>query len=441
MSRGRRGKQRRRPQPSLEVQRSPETVEIKLIAQQGDGEGVLADGTRVFVPLSLPGDVLHIQPEKKRGDGIAARVVEEKNRAPRQAPVCTYFGRCGGCQLQHLPTEIYTQWKSDRMATALARHGLDVPLAPLRQVPLKSRRRATFSLVMTADGPVLGFSEGGSERIINIDECPLLVANLNELISPLQRLAGDMFDGAKRAQFAVSRLASGSTELVVMSDVDPDLAIREALNGFAQAQDISRIAWQRPGATAEPILMRRDHELDLGGIPVALPIGSFLQPSAEGETILQTLVAEGVGDAARVADLYCGVGTFSLPLAGAGKHAFAVDSDIEQIAALDKAAGKNALGGRVETAVRDLRQSPVTAKELGAFDCVVFDPPRAGAKDQAEQLAESAVSSVVAVSCNPATMARDLRILVDGGYRIASLTPVDQFPMSYHVEAVAHLTR
>ena len=172
-----------------------------------------------------------------------------------------------------------------------------------------------------------------------------------------------------------------------------------------------------------------------------MPLKGFLQPSREGEAILRELVFAGVGGAKKIADLYCGIGTFTFPLAADRRHVFAVDGIPAQLAAVDLAAGRHALGGRVRTQARDLKEVPLNVTELAEFDAVIFDPPRAGAKTQAEELARSRAPTVVAVSCNPATMGRDLRVLVDGGYEIVSFTPVDQFPMSHHVEAVAVLRR
>ncbi|MBO6519725.1 MAG: class I SAM-dependent RNA methyltransferase [Rhodospirillales bacterium] len=414
---------------------------ISRIAQQGDGEAALADGTRVFVPLTLPGDEVRVQPGAKRGDGLAGTVLEWIHRKDRREPVCDVYGACGGCQLQHLLTEDYVTWKTGAVTTALSRHGLSVDLAPMQQVPLNARRRATLAFVMTAAGPMLGFKEAYSDRIVGMDSCPLLAPPLAALWVPLREFCGRIFQSPFRADLRVTTTGAGSVDIVIEADAELDLARREAIAAFAEARDVARVSWQRPGEPPEPVVQRKPVLLNIGKAEIELPMGGFVQPSTEGETILQALVSQGVGDARRVADLYCGIGTFAFVLSSDRRHVLAVDDNAAQIAALDRAAGRAGLGGYIDTAVRDLRASPLEPKAFADMDAVIFDPPRAGAKAQAEMLADSTVPRIVAVSCNPATLARDLRILTDGGYRIECLTPVDQFPMSYHVEAVAVLSR
>jgi len=439
MSQNRRRKPARRAKP--EPKRAAETVTISKIAQQGDGEAALADGTRVFVPLTLPGDEIRVQPGTRRGDGVSGSVVDWIERQPRNDTLCDVFGTCGGCQLQHLPANDYRAWKTGSVRTALARHGLDVDIAPMREVPVNARRRATLSLVMTADGPVLGFNAAYSDRVIGMDGCPLLAAPLAALWGPIREFCTTVFKAPARADIRLTAAGPGSVEIVIATDHALDLARREAIAGFSETHDIARFCWQNGSASPEPVVQRRPVVLRIGKAEIELPVGGFLQPSADGETILQELVMAGIGRAAKVADLYCGIGTFAFVLASAGKHVLAVDDNDAQIAALDQAAGRAGLGGHIRTEVRDLKSSPLEAQALGELDAAVFDPPRAGAKAQAECLADSSAATIVAVSCNPATLARDLRVLVDGGYRIDSLTPVDQFPMSYHVEAVAVLRR
>lgn len=440
MSRPRRDRGRARgprPLPPKPI----EEVAITHVGQQGDGEGRLADGTRVFVPLTMAGDLARVRPLAKRGEGYAAELVELVDAKDRKEPVCPVFGRCGGCQLQHLPDMDYAAWKVASVVTALKRHGLDVPFAPLRQVPLQSRRRATLAAVMTQAGPVLGFNEAHSDRVIGIDDCPLLVAPLARLLAPIKTLLAAILPAPGRADVAMTAAGDDAVEIVIISEQKLDLNMREALAAFADTWDLARLAWEKPGETPEPVAARRDVTLTLGDVRIPLPMKGFLQPSKDGEAILRELVFAGVAGAMNVADLYCGIGTFTFPLASERRHVLAVDGIAVQLAAIDLAAGRHALGGRIRTQVRDLKEVPLSIAELADFDAVIFDPPRAGAKTQVEELARSSVAMVVAVSCNPATMGRDLRVLVDGGYEIVSFTPVDQFPMSHHVEAVAVLKR
>ena len=435
--RRRKSSSRGRPVPK----RPAETVVIEKIAQQGDGEAVLSDGTRVFIPLTLPGDKVLVQPGAKRGDGVSASVIDWLETSPRNEPICEVFGKCGGCQLQHLLPSEYDAWKTDAVRTTLSRHGLTPDINSMKKVPMDARRRATLGFVMTAAGPVLGFNEAYADRVVGMEGCPLLAPSLARLWMPLRDFCAGVFKAPARADVRITAADAGSVEVVVISDQKLDLAFREAIADFANTYDIARFCWQRGAETPEPVVQRSPVKLTIGKAVIELPMGGFLQPSVEGEGILQELVLDGVGASRHVADLYCGIGTFAFRLASEKKHVLAVDDNASQIAALDQAAGRAGLGGYMQTDVRDLRAAPLPPKKCEGMDAVVFDPPRAGARSQAEALAESLVSCVVAVSCNPATLARDLRILVDGGYEIESLTPVDQFPMSYHVEAVAVLKR
>lgn len=437
MSRPPRRRQPRKPAPVK--RRPPETVTIDTLGRQGDGEATLADGTRVFVPFTVPGETVVVQPGQKRGDGIAADVSERISGASDVTPICPLFTRCGGCQVQHLAPATYTAWKRDSVVEALARHGLRPDVGELRSVPLASRRRARLKAIQTLKGLILGFNAARSDAIVDVAECPLFAPRLAALLSPMRRLLGGLLKGGVRADAAISAPDGGAAEILIETDQDLDLTAREVLAAFAAAADIARIAWGPPGGSPEPIVQRKGVVADVGGVAVEVPIGFFQQPSAEGEDILRGLVTEGVAGAGRIADLFSGVGTFALPLAKAGAHVFAADSGADAIRALERAAGQAALGGRVTAEVRDLQERPLDARTLGRFAAVVFDPPRAGARAQAAEIAGSGVPVVVAVSCNPATLGRDLRVLVDGGYAIERVIPVDQFPMSYHVEAVAIL--
>jgi 23S rRNA (uracil1939-C5)-methyltransferase len=421
--------------------RPVEAVTIRSLGRQGDGESVLVDGTRVFVPFTVPGESVRVRPTVKRGDGFAAEIEERLSGASETDPVCPLFGRCGGCQVQHLTENDYVTWKTQAVEKALSRHGITVPLEPLRRVPLDSRRRIRMSAVKTAQGLVMGFNAARSGVIQNVDACPLLIPELQALIAPVRALIDTLLPGGGRADVAMSVPRPGVKDVLIETDAEFDLEAREAIVAAAERFDIARIASAVPGQEPLPILQRLPVTAETGGVAVELPIGSFQQPSKAGERVLRELVQLGIADAAHIADLFCGIGTFSLPVAVAGAQVLAVDNGSAAIAALDLCAGRAGLGGRIETEVRDLFSRPLDAKTLNRFDAVVFDPPRAGAAEQALALAESEVPVIVAVSCNPATLGRDLKSLVDSGYEIEKVVPVDQFPMTYHVEAVAYLRR
>jgi 23S rRNA (uracil1939-C5)-methyltransferase len=203
----------------------------------------------------------------------------------------------------------------------------------------------------------------------------------------------------------------------------------------AESFDLARVCWD-----GEPVAMRRAPWLPMGKARVVPPPGAFLQATAEGEAALVAAVGQIVGDAARVLDLFAGCGTFALPLAERAQ-VVAVEGEAAMLAALGLAA-RGVPGLRpVRTVARDLFRRPLLPVELAAADAVVIDPPRAGAEAQARELAASRVARIAAVSCNPASFARDARILIAGGYRLEWVQPIDQFLWTGHVELVAAFTR
>ncbi len=415
-------------------------VTIEALGAQGDGVATWQD-RRLYVPGTAPGDRARVSVGLKRGDGYEAVVLSLLEPAPgRIVPFCPFFGACGGCAVQHVPAETYAAWKRGILVAALRRRGFaESVVGPLATVPPRSRRRVELSFERRGGDVRLGFNARFSHRVVDVESCALLLPELDRLIGPLRRLAADI--GWAAGQALLTRAETGTDVLLTVA-ASPGLEEREKLAAFAEGHDLARLAWRgAETATPEPLAWRRHVRITLGGAAVEMPPGAFLQPSAAGESLLLGLVAEGVAGAKRIADLYCGLGTFALPLAREAL-VHAVDSVPAQVAALETAAGRAGLGGRILAEVRDLDRRPLTALDLGATDAVVFDPPRAGALAQAEALvAAVAVKRVVAVSCNPSTLARDLRALVDGGFTLARAVPIDQFPHAAHVEAVAFLSR
>lgn len=416
-------------------------VTIEAIGGRGDGLGRGADGP-VFVPFTVPGDRVRARPGPRRRAGTPAELVEVLDGGPaRRMPACAHFGACGGCAVQHLEGTAYAEWKRALVVEALARRGLgEVEVAPLVPTSPGSRRRATLSARRTGRGAVLGFKRRASHRIVDINECPVAAPALVGLLAPLRELLSALLEPGQLAELVLTATIAG-TDLVLTSDAALTLEGRQALAAFAENHDLARVAWRdRAGGTVEPIAERRAPVVRFGEVEVRLPPGAFLQASAEAEAALAAEVLAGVNGAARVADLFAGLGTFALRLAGrATVHA--VDGDEVMVGAL-AAAANGAPGLRpVSVEVRDLFRRPLGADELAPYEAVVFDPPRAGARAQAEALAVSRVPAVVAVSCDPATFARDARILVDGGYRLVRVVPVDQFLWSPRIELVALLRR
>ena len=409
-------------------------MEITGLGARGDGIGRV-DGRPLFVPFAAPGDRLRVAIEGERDGGLVGRIRERLEAGPERAtPPCPHFGDCGGCALQHLAPEAYVRWKQALVGEALARRGLTAEVESLRVLPPAGRRRAVFNVGRQGERLLLGFNAASSRRVVDLARCLVLDPRLFSLLASLRRTLAAVLSPRESADAAVTLTDSG-VDLWLQSRRPPGLAARQALIDLAEAQDLARIA---VGPEAEPVILRRQPRAVFAGVAVALPPGAFLQPSLAGERVLSEAVADALAGRKRVADLYAGCGTFTFALAANAK-VHAVEGDGPALAALADAA--RGLGRRVTVERRDLARAPLGAGELDAFDGVVFDPPRAGAKEQAVEIMRSRLDLVVAVSCHPGSFARDARILVDGGFRLERVMPVDQFPWSAHLELVGVFRR
>lgn len=413
-------------------------VTIETLGSQGDGIAWIA-GERVFVEAALPGDRVEIRLGRRRGDGHAAQVTGWLGKSAHATQPCAHFGRCGGCRLQHLPPDPYAEFKRAEVASALARRGLEPAIGPLMATPPGSRRRLRLAFVRDGARARLGLRPRSRHGVVDLATCPLARPELVALFDPLRSLLRGL-DAIRTGEVALTLTSEGSDLLLVTPD-PPDLATRERLAGFAAEADVARICWTDGWVEPEPILIRRPPQVRFGGIPVDLPPGTFLQASAEAEAAIQSEVVETLGEARAVADLFAGAGTFALPLAAAGRSVLAVEQDRPAVAAIIHAARRAGLAERVSTLVRDLDRQPLQPAELEPFEAVVLDPPRAGARPQVAALVRSQVTRIAYVSCHPGTFARDARILVDGGYRLGRVTPIDAFLWSAEVELVAGFTR
>ena len=442
---GQRGASARRKRPNVQVPVETVDVIVDALGAQGDGiaqAAILARTQTLYIPGALPGEKVRVRAVARRGDGFAAELLEILEPSPeRSQPPCPHYVHCGGCALQHLSRDAYADWKRERVVRALAQRGFtDAPVHAPVLIGEGTRRRVTFTAVRRGRKVAFGFNARASHDVVAIDNCPLLVANLNALAGPLNVLAGDVLNDGQRVRIHVTACENG-VDVLIEAGASPDLSMREALAAFVRDTDTVRLAWKQEGLSPEPIAQEASPLVYLSGVPVELPSGAFLQASVEGEHAIRDVVLDGVGaDATRVVDLFCGLGSFTLPLAQRAVVE-AVDSVEAPVRALERAAGRADLGGRVSAQVRDLARQPLETGELNKFDAVVFDPPRAGAAEQAQQLAHADVPLVVGVSCNPATFARDARILADTRYGLVSVQPIDQFTYSPHVELVAHFVR
>ncbi len=403
-------------------------VTIERLGAQGDG---LAEGGRLFVPYALPGERVAVRRLGERG-------TVERLLAPspeRIEPVCPHFGRCGGCALQHAAEPFVARWKAGLVATALAARGIEgVEIRPIATSPPAARRRISVAAKRTRSGVEIGFHERGSDQVVAVSECPVAAPALVAALPGLAEIAGHAASRKGRPRITLT-LAEGGIDCAVTEAKPLDRPGLALLAGMAARAGLARLAWN-----GEIAVTRVEPVQRFGRARVAVPPGGFLQPTAEGEAALLSAVREAVGDAGRVADLFAGSGTFALPLAETAE-VLAVEGEAEALAALDRGwRGAEGLR-RVVCLRRDLFQRPLRRAELAGLDAAVIDPPRAGARAQAEALAETPVPRLAMVSCNPATFARDARILVDAGYRLRWVQPVDQFRWSPHLELAAAFDR
>ncbi len=386
---------------------------IVRIAARGDG--VTAGGHHV--PLAAPGDIL-------RGDGSL------QHGPHHQVPPCRHFPECGGCQLQQVDDGAYRQYLVDRISGALAQQGLETEVRQPHLSPPRSRRRATLHALRTGKGVALGFHAERSHRVIDMRECHILRPELFSLVEPLRALLSTLLTPGRAGQVQMT-LCDQGVDLALAGVAVDGLTATDALTRFAETYRLARLSVDE-GFGSEVRYEPRPATVTLSGVMVVLPPGAFLQATVDGEEALVGAVREAVAGARRIADLFAGLGTFALAL-----PAKIYAAEASRSAWLSLKSAQPALLAEH----RDLYRRPLSAKELSGFDAVVLDPPRAGAAEQVRELAVSSVPRIAYVSCNPATFARDARMLADGGYRLRWVRPVGQFRWSTHVELVAAFQR
>jgi 23S rRNA (uracil1939-C5)-methyltransferase len=416
-------------------------VELIVETIGARGDGVARDGNGpVYIPFTVPGDRVRARIEEARGEGRAATVIEMIAPGPgRAAPPCRHFGVCGGCALQHLDAALYAETKTAIVRAALVHHGLaDAPLRPLNLLPPGTRRRVRLALARPARkdaAPIVGFARRASHDVVDLAACAVLAPKLFALVAPLRGLNAELLSPGEAGHAALQLADSGVDALIDLPRA-PDLPALESLAAFAEAQDLARLLWRAPRGEPTLVAQRRPVRVVVGGTPVDLPPESFLQATAEAEAALTEAVRDAVGAATRIADLFAGIGTFAFALAEQAR-VHAVEGWAPAVAAVTQAARRAGLAERVTAEARDLQRRPLEADELSGYDAIVFDPPRVGAKAQAALLARARAPRVAAVSCNPASFARDARILIAGGYHLVAVQPIDQFVWSPHIELVA----
>jgi 23S rRNA (uracil1939-C5)-methyltransferase len=391
---------------------------IEALGHRGEGIASI-EGRKVFVPFALPGETVTLEIEADRG----ALVSVETPAANRIEPFCPHFGTCGGCQLQHMDTASYAAFKIGLVDAPVRHAGIDARVERFITAHGTGRRRATLH----ARKDAAGYMRLRSHDLLDLDACPILVPELKRAPDIARAL------GAAIGECDVSFTATNAGIDVAIRNA-PKAVKTEKLVPLANSLGLARLAIDR-----EMIFLRQQPSITMGRSDVDLPIGSFLQATAEAEAVLADYVISAVGKAKSVADLFCGIGPFALRLAEKAP-VYAADSDKAGTLALEKAV-RHTRGLKAVTArARDLFREPLTRFELN-FDCVVLDPPRAGAEAQVREIALSKLRHVVMVSCDPKTFARDAARLVQAGFMLTGLVAVDQFAWSTHVELAATFRR
>lgn len=415
---------------------STETITIDRLGAQGDGIAASQDGP-VYVPFTLPGETVAIARVKNQGTVMSIASAS----ADRQEPPCRHFGpdgingTCGGCTLQHMADAPYRAFKRQLVVDALKSKGLTPEVGEVVAAHPGERRRVVFAARKTEKDMLIGFNQAESHHIVAIEECPISSAGIISRLPAIRAVGAAIATNAEAFRIAVLETLSGLDLAVEGVKKLSDQQRRKAIEVVLGLRGIARVSLD-----GEILIEPAKPIVEFGGVQVSPPAGGFTQATKPAEEAMAKLVLAHVGKAKRIADLFAGAGTFSLQLARLGR-VHAVEGDAKAIAALDHAA-RNTQGLKpVTVEKRDLFRRPLMTSELKVYDAVVFDPPRAGAEFQCKELARSTVKKIVAVSCNPLTLARDLAILVEGGYRITSVTPIDQFLWTSHVEVVATLEK
>ena len=416
----------------------PFETEIAQVAAQGDGIGRTADGQAVFAAFTLPGESVRLEAENGRGE-----LLEVLRPSPdRIVPVCPHFTACGGCALQHWAHAPYLAWKQDRVREALSREGLSADFAPPFAAPPASRRRVALHARRDdnrRDVARLGFKGRRSWSLVEIDVCPITHPRLVAAFPALRRLAAPFLQHPKSAPTLHATLTETGIDVDITGvekksgGLSADARLRAA--EAASQSDLARVTLD-----GEIVYQARQPMVRLGPAMAALPPGGFLQAVAEAEAAMGDFAVAAIKGAARAADLFSGLGTFTFRLASVAT-VMAADSDAKAIKALSAAAGSAPGLKSIRAEARDLYRRPVLAQELKGVDAVLFDPPRAGAQAQAEQIGLSKASVAVGVSCDPQTFARDARTLTDTGFKLETVMVVDQFLWSPHVELAAVFRR
>ena len=426
--------------------------ELLITALGAGGDGIAEiNGEKVFIPLTLPQDKICVTHEN--GFFELKEIISPS--PDRVTPPCPYFGECGGCALQHFAQDKMLNWKRETLEKTLSMRGIEIKPEPIKATPIATRRRVDWVFAKKGNKSLLGFNATKSHYLVAHKECLLLHPELNAIIPALNELISGLNNEIKtvskkkakanakpqkvreiKGEFKATITASG-LDVLMVCNLPLELDLRLDLVEFAQRNKLARLAYSENGKLYEPIIEAAPPLVDFSGVEVAISPTSFLQPSKEGENLLVEAVVNAAQGGENAVDLFSGLGVFAFALAQAGLEVKAYDAGKEMIDALNVAAAKRMVN-KVKGEARDLFRRPLMNEEFAGIDTVVLDPPRAGAEEQCEEIAklEQKPKRIIMVSCNPATFARDAKILIDSGYQLKKLGAFDQFNFSAHLEVM-----
>lgn len=414
-------------------------IKIDELGGRGDGIGNIS-GNAIFVPYSVPGDIVDVKLNGAKG---RLRHIHSESEH-RIEPVCKHFTSCGGCALQHIDESYYQNWKAGLVKTALINQGIsDVKVRPLQLSPLGSRRRTTFQAIGRGDGKIVfGYAEKGSHNLIDLEMCPILNSEIVDIIEPLKKFLSKLLKKQQRMTVQVTKGDNG-LDVVFKGKGGVDLDLRMDLAEFAETNDLARSSWFDTSLKKpyyEMLGERRKPYVTFEGNKVFFPESAFLQATEVGQNTLISEMLTGIKGAQRVVDLFSGCGTFSI---AAAKYAnvHAVENNEEMLTALKKSANQMTNLKNISTELRDLFLRPLLPHELNEYDAAIIDPPRAGARTQMTEIINSNIKKLIMISCNPISFSRDVQNLVDAGFEMGTVTPVDQFIYSPHLEIISIFNR
>lgn len=420
-----------------------ETVatEIEFVGAEGDGIGAHPDGSRLYVPLTVPGDAVRVRPVARRGDGWLAEIESfVSHGVARRQPVCGHFGVCGGCTSQHWDEAAYLEWKVGRLAAALRRAGFAEPaIAPIVRGSAGTRRRMDLAVRRGTGGVLVGLHRMRGSDIVDLTQCAVLHPVLFALIAPLRTVLAGLTAVRREASVVVNLLDSGA-DLLLRTDAELSTPDRTKLIGFAHTHSLPRLSWAFGNGPSEAVCVLQPPVTMLSGVTITPPPGAFLQATEDGEAAIIAAVRDGLPmkrvARARAVELFAGCGTISFALADRIR-VLALEGDEALVAACHNGVNQAGLMGKLEIRRRDLTRQPLQANELAGSAVVVLDPPHAGAAAQMPFIAQAKVPTVIYVSCDPVSLGRDAAVLRAAGYRLEKCTPIDQFLWSARLEAVA----